>query len=260
MKDLIKNLLSKLTHSNEFIDVNVDANPAVKFIHKDDLMIDLEEYRTQPRRIKEKNQFSNLKPFITYVNQFQNIANIPNLGTPTVFIDNDETTVECFGWIDYHNGIESATHKTNSIRLSSQKTQDFDAWMRRDNTWIEHSDFCDMLKAHAHSFDLDELTRILSSLEDVNSNTSMTKTLKDNSKGSSKSQFFSVIENFAFTFKPFVSMPYTFQVNARLSANYVERDDEFKFKFVMESPYLIYQKVAEKLHEDLSAQTALVLI
>jgi len=256
MNEVLKQILSKLSNKQEFEGVDETANPMVRVIRDDENLIDLEQYLLQPRMIKENRTMYTLGSFINYINTYSKGGNIEH-GRPAVFIKIDGRELGVSSVVDFHSSCSDPAHGNNVVKLSMSKDEPFENWLSHDDRWLTQRQLLSHLKKNSASIS-EGYAGLLSSIEQISTETKKSHTESSASSGKSKSVVFSKVESFDFNFRPYLSLPFRFKVTADLYAQY--DDDGLSLKYSIRNPQSIFEQIAKDLRSELDVELDSALI
>lgn len=249
MNDVLKQILSKLSNKQEFEQVNTETTPMVRVIRNDERLVDLEPYLRQPRIIEENRTLYTLDSFINYINIYSEGANIEN-GTPAIFINIDGRRLHVVGVVDFHSSCTQPAHGKNTVKLSMIRDEPFNNWLEEDDRWMSQRDLLSHLKKNSASVS-DGYAKLLSSIEEISTETQRLHTETGKSSGKTKSTIFGKVDSFGFNFRPYLSLPFKFKIVADLYAQY--DNSGLLLKYSIRNPQSIFEQVAKDLRDELAS-------
>jgi hypothetical protein len=257
MKSLITQILSKITREEHFSSIETETDlPLGRVIHQDEEFIDLEKYRKQPRSIKTRKEFWDLKSFVSYINRYK----IPiektegKSGQTCIFVSLSphDKSLDVFSCLDYHYDYKNPSHGTHEAILKTPQDDSFLVWLNNDNTWLNQKEMIDYIKRYSSSFSAEQHSIILEAIQNIQADIKTENNVSNQSNKRSKSTFFKLITDFEFVLKPFVTLPFTYKIKAELSAQFNDRE-MLMLKYTIKDPHLIIQQAASDLREELSS-------
>ncbi|KAA3642116.1 MAG: DUF2303 family protein [Proteobacteria bacterium] len=247
---IIDTLLSKLTRETTFKDLDLEAvkeGPAVSVVHQNEKLIDLEDYLEQPRRIKADIELCELHAFGQYIESYGHDQSLgTHLGQATAFINLRPTGVDVECILDYHMAINEPSHCTHRVTLDTTIDKSFSVWSQHDNQWMTQSDMINLLKKHNNALADEAFSELIAAIEQVKSKTKRESTQRAGETSSSKAVFFEMIETFEFKFRPYYSMPFTYQTKADLYAQ-LNESGRLELKYSIRNAHKIFEHVADDL-------------
>jgi len=249
MNQILQQLLSKLKNSDQYVSVEDDylASPHVKTIHENEKVVDLEQYLSQPRKLKEGKTLYQLDSFIKYLEIYKpDLKADESHGRCVVFVSLKENGVSVCSVLDYHKSFDNASFCNHNISLSCNIDNSFKMWLDYDNEWISQNQMINLLKKNNSSLNAEDFNTLLESIERVKTDVKLSSTQIAGESGKSKSVYFTTVETFQFNFKPYFSLPMYYKVKADLYAQLSDRGD-IQLKYSIRNMHKIHEQVANDL-------------